>query len=182
MAELARTSPGQGLVPVRSGDIALTEFDPAPVTAIMPYAGADMDGALDGRDLAWPAPGRVSTAAGARAVWAGLDTVYLLGAAADAGLSDRAALVELSDAFVWLSVEAPEVAIEQVMARLTPLAARDLPPGTSARSLVGHMHGLLIRPGAARLEIAVYRSMAGTLVHEVERAARIVSTRISHGL
>jgi sarcosine oxidase subunit gamma len=49
--------------------------------------------------------------------------------------------------------------------------------GHAARSLIGHMHGSVVRLGEDRFLLMVFRSMAATLVHEVVEAMEIVTAR-----
>ena len=69
--------------------------------------------------------------------------------------------------------------LEPVLARLTPIDLRDsaFPKGATARTVIGHMTGSITRTGADTYAIMVFRSMAKTAVHELERAMRGVAAR-----
>ncbi|MCC5975705.1 MAG: sarcosine oxidase subunit gamma, partial [Rubellimicrobium sp.] len=55
-----------------------------------------------------------------------------------------------------------------------PGAARRAP---TARTLVGHMTASVTRVAGEAFEIMVMRSMAGTLLHDMTEAARLVAAR-----
>ena len=66
-----------------------------------------------------------------------------------------------------------------VLARLTPLDLRDagLPVGGVARTMMNHMQAIIVRPLPEVYELAVFRSMAGTLAHELTEAMKAVAAR-----
>lgn len=175
MADLTPLSPCDGLLPLSFGDITLSEVPEGPITAILPYRGqeAALSKALtSAHGLAFPGPNSVTTKGDLRCIWAGLDQALLIGAAPDAALATHAALVDQSDAWAMVQIHGPGA--DQVLARLVPI---DLRPkvfglGKTARTLVGHMTASVTRAGDQALEIMVFRSMAQTLVHELEVAAR----------
>ena len=159
---LASRAPAHGLLPVRHGGLTLEEVPMGPVTGVAPLRGCD---------LSLPAPGTWRDEGERRTIWAGLDQWLVAGPAPDA---PGAAVTDQSDA--WCRVRLSGPGVDDVLARLTPLDPAALTDGTCARSLVGHMNALLLRDGAA-VEIWAMRSMAGSLVHEVERAMRGVAAR-----
>ncbi len=169
MADLIATAAVSGL-PLSHGDVTLSAFDPGPVSAIAPYPGRDLPG------LPFPAPGAVLAHGGGRLVWAGREMAFLLGVPAP-DLAGLAAVTDQSDGWVWLVLEGAGAA--GVLARLCPLDLRPVAfaPGTAARSVLGHLPVLMIRTGPERFELAAFRSMAGTLVHELEAAMRGVAAR-----
>jgi sarcosine oxidase subunit gamma len=75
---------------------------------------------------------------------------------------------------VGLRLSGPDAV--EVLSRLVPLDLAQMPPRTSARSLLNHMPLLLIR-GDEGFEVWSYRSMAGTLLHELATAMRGVAAR-----
>ena len=138
----------------------------------MPFAGVDRDGLLS---CGWPEPGRVAEGPGLRAIWFERDAAMAVGPR-PAGLEGRAAVVDQGCAWCVVRLEGPGA--EDVLARLVPVDLREraFPDGAVARTLVGHMNGAILRRGAA-FEIWVFRSMAGTLAHELGRAMRGVAAR-----
>ena len=176
MADLQATPAVTGL-PVTLGGVSLSLIDPAPVTSVAPYPGADPDPALSALGLRFPAPGRVSAQGAVRLAWAGRGMAFLIGAPAPQGLDVQAALSDQSDGWVWVHLAGGGA--RDVLARLTPLDLREsgLPVGGAARSMLGHMQALILRPAPEAYDIAVFRSMAGTLVHEITEAMRSVCAR-----
>ena len=176
MADLQATEAVSGL-PVTEGTVTLSLMDPSPVTSVAPYPGADTNSALAPLGVRFPAPGEVSEHGGARLAWAGREMAFLMGAPAPDGLAARAALTDQSDGWVWVHLSGADA--RDVLARLMPLDVRDtgLPVGGVARSLLGHMQAMILRPAPDAYEIAVFRAMAGTLAHEVTEAMRSVAAR-----
>lgn len=180
MTDLAVTTPCAGLVPVTAGALRLTEGVPGRMTALAVYKGQE---AALGRALAkahglgWPAPGAVIAGEGGTVQWFGLDMALLMGPEPGAGLAKHAALTDQSDAWAVLRLEG--AGATAVMARLTPLDLREnaFGPGCTARTDVAHMACAVTRTGAEAFEIMAFRSMAASLVHEVEVAMRRVAAR-----
>lgn len=173
MVDLVETPALTGL-PVRRGAAVLAALDPGPVWSIAPYPGRDLSAAL--APLHFPAPGEVVEGGGMRLVWAGRDMAFLTGAPAPA-LDGLAAVTDQRDGWVWVTLTGADAAA--VLARLCPLDLRAaaFPVGTSARSVLQHLPALLVRVGDQAFQIATYRSMAATLLHEVEAAMRAVAAR-----
>ncbi|QUJ75196.1 sarcosine oxidase subunit gamma [Sulfitobacter albidus] len=177
MVELKAQSPAADLLPLEIGGIVAREVDPGEVCSSLPFrrsSQAQLDAALG---ATFPGPGQWVQSGAARAVWAGQGEVLLMGAAAPAALGDHAALVDQSD--MWCVVELAGAGVEDVLARLVPLDLRAgaFPVGSATRSLLGHMHALIIRTGDETFEVAVFRSLAGTLVHDLRRALEAVAAR-----
>lgn len=160
-------------LPVSHGGCTLSAFDAGPVTSIAPYPGRDLSAVLP-----FPAPGRVTDYQSGRLIWAGRDMAFLTGVAAP-DLSGLAAVTDQSDGWAWVSLEGASV--EAVLARLCPLdlRLRSFAVGSSARSMLQHLPILLVRTGPESFQIASFRSMAGTLVHELEIAMKGVAARAS---
>ena len=167
MVDLIAETAVTGL-PVTHGRATLAAFDPGLVTAIAPYPGRVVPG--------FPAPGQVLAAGGGRMVWAGRDTAFLLGAPAP-DLGDLAAVTDQSDGWAWVSLSGRDAVA--VLARLTALDLRPagFPPGSSARATINHLQVLLIRTAPDGFQIAGFRSMARTLVHELDSAMKAVAAR-----
>ncbi|MFU8776970.1 MAG: sarcosine oxidase subunit gamma [Roseovarius sp.] len=180
MAEFKVQTPCAGLLPVTVGDLRLTEVVPGRMTSLAPYRGrvAALSEAMQAaHGVAWPEPGRVTGQGAARAVWFGREMALLIGPAPDARLAAHAALTDQTDGWAVVQLEGRQAA--EVMARLCPLDLRDavFAPGHSARTDVAHMAGSISRLGPQTWQIMVFRSMAATLVHEVEIAMRRVAAR-----
>ena len=90
---------------------------------------------------------------------------------------EGAAQTDQTGANAVLRVEGP--AVEAVLARLVPLDLRAtaFPVGQTARTMVAHMMASVTRVGDAAFEVMVMRSMARTLVHDIEGAAKAVAAR-----
>lgn len=182
MADLEPQSPCAGLLPVIVGDLCLTEAAPERMTSLAPYRGrvAALSAALQAaHGLTWPSPGRITQGAGARALWFGREMALLIGPEPAAGLAAHAALTDQSDAWAVVQLAGPRAV--DVLARLCPLDLRAavLAPGHTARSEVAHMAASVSRLAPETWQIMVFRSMAGTLVHEIETAMRRVLARLN---
>ncbi|SLN55927.1 Sarcosine oxidase, gamma subunit family [Pseudoruegeria aquimaris] len=176
MAELIAKTPCAGLLPVRHGGLSLTECAPTAIHHLAAYRGAAQLGvALEkAHGLGWPAPGRSTGAASARALWFGPDQALLLGPMPVAALARHCALTDQSDGWAHVCLSGPGA--EEVLARLVPvdLRAGAFPEGAVARTALFHMSALITRTGAESFEIFAFRSMARTLVHDVSEAMKSV--------
>lgn len=180
MARLIETDAFGDALPIVIGAARLEAAPAAPMHAILPFRG--QEGALSdalraAHGVGWPQPGRSEARGEVRIVWAGLDQSFLIGTVPDARLGQHAAIIDQSDA--WASVLISGTDAREVLARLCPL---DLSPqifkrGHSARSLLGHMQASIQREGADRYRLMVFRSMAGTLLHELQEAMTGVAAR-----
>lgn len=180
MADLAEKSACAGLVPVVAGGLRLSETDLGPLTSVAPFKGqaaAVADILRQAHGLGWPAPGQVIGQGAPRVQWFGLDLALLIGVAPVAGLADHAALSDQSDAWAVLRLDGPGAS--DVLARLTPLdlRAQVFGVGATARSDLGHMAAAITRIAPQAYEIMAFRSMAGTLVHELSTAMTRVAAR-----
>ena len=180
MADLIATSPARGLLPVEIGTARLTEGAMTPIWSIAPYAGkaAALSKALEkAHGLPFPAPGTLHAGGAARIAFSGLDQAFLIGATPAPALARHAALTDQSDGWARLILEG--AAARDVLARLVPLdlSPAACPPGSARRTLVGHMAALIMHPGGDLFELLVFRSMAGTAVHDLTRAMTAVAAR-----
>lgn len=180
MAELTPKSPAQGLKPLDIAGAHLTEAEAAPIWSLAPYRGqaGALSAALNASlGLGFPDPGKLIAQGGARIAWSGRDQAFLMGARPNAGLARHGAIVDQSDAWAHLVLEGPGA--RAVLARLVPidLAPAACPPASALRTLLGHMPMLLLHPGGDRFEILVFRSMAGTAIHELEQVMRMLAAR-----
>ncbi|GGL72893.1 sarcosine oxidase subunit gamma [Wenxinia marina] len=180
MVELIAADPWDGALPLSEGDVALSAMPEARTTGIAPFAGRE-DGVStalrEAFGLPFSGPNEHQSAGEVRLLWTGPGRALLIGAAPPDGLSDTAALTDLTDAEAAARLEGP--AAEAVLARLVPLDLRPsaFPEGATARTLLGHMTATVTRLGPEAFELRVMRSMAGTLVHDLRRAMRHAAAR-----
>ncbi len=179
MANLTAKAPAD-LAAVTIGTVTLTEHPMGSIWAIMPYHGATdvTSSALKAaHGVGFPAPGTVEETGDIRIVWSGQGQAFLFGTKPETALGDHAGLSDQSDAWTHLCLEGEDA--QTVLTRLVPidLSLAALPVNRSARSSLGHMSALIIRTGEARFELLCFRSMAGTMVHELERAMKMIAAR-----
>mgnify|MGYP001824990143 CR=1 FL=1 len=180
MADLIAKTPLDGMEAKTIGTVALAEVDLGVLTSIAPFAGqakALGEAFKTAHGIAWPAPLRATGKAGARAIWFGKDTVMLAGPEPDAALNAYAAMTLQSDG--WTSVTLTGADVEAVLARVVPVdvSAAHFKRGHTARTQIQHMNGSVTRIGADSFLLMVFRSMAGTLLHDLERAMESVASR-----
>ena len=179
MAKLIASTPCAGLLPLTIGTVTLSEVDLGTVTFVAPYKGqkkAVSDLLKSTIGAGFPAPNRV-TGSGPRVVWCGMGQALVMGA----DCPDLPAhYVDQSDAWACVRIDGP--AAVDILARLTPIDLRDsqFKRGHTARTLIGHMTGSVTRLGAQSFEVMVMRSMAGTLVHDLETAAKGMAVRATN--
>lgn len=182
VAGLVERTPCDGLLPVIVGALTLDEVAPGPMTLVAPFRGRE--GAVakvlqDAFGLELPGPNRAHASGGARALWIGPGRVLLCGVAPPDALAAEAAIVAQSDGHA--AVRLAGAGAVDVLARLVPvdLRAPHFPPGSTARTLLGHMTVSVTRWEAdpEAFEILAMRSMAGTLVQELRHAMEGVTAR-----
>jgi heterotetrameric sarcosine oxidase gamma subunit len=124
-------------------------------------------------------PGKMIVSGSARIIWAGRETAFLMGVAPPEGLQSEAALTDQSDG--WAGLHLRGSGAEAVLARLVPLDLRlsAFAVHDAARTLLNHMPCLIFRPAETAFDVYVFRSMAGTAVHELTEAMRGVAARLS---
>lgn len=177
MDKLEAVSPCAGLLPLRIGALEVMEVDAGVITSVSPFAGAkaaDMEAAMG---VAFPAPLHSTGDEAQRCIWVGRGEALLMGRAPDAALARHAAVVDQSDA--WATVTLGGARSAEAMARLTPvdLRLRAFAVGATLRSQLGHMNASITRLDEQTFLIAVFRSMAATLVHELTHALEAVAAR-----
>lgn len=178
MADLFEKTPCNGLEPLTIGTVTLSETSHRAITSLAPFKGREgaVSKALEAQiGAGFPKPGRSTGKEGARAIWSGVGQALVLGPALDP--IEGAAISDQSDAWTCVALEGQGA--RDVLARLCPL---DLRPeafkrGHAARSLLGHMSAVILRTGENRYALMVFRSMAGTLLHELEEAMTGVAAR-----
>ena len=178
MVDLIARTPLGGIAPRSIGAVTLSEISHEAITSLAPFRGqeAAVSAALKKRfGAAFPKPGRYTGKAGARALWSGMGQALILGAALEP--IPGAAITDQSDA--WTCVALDGQGARDVLARLTPLDLRAgvFRTGQAARTEIAHMSGIVLRTGAERYEMMVFRSMAQTLWHDLETAMRMVAGR-----
>lgn len=180
MVKLLAKTPCEGLLPISHGAAILEELDVGPITCIQPFRGKE--GTLDNVlqmavGCGLPPVGGSCTHEGACLQWFGKDTVICLGVPVPETVSDDAALTDQSDA--WAVVQLSGADAEAVLARLVPVDLR-LPSfavGAACRTLLQHMNVAILRTAEDSFRLMVFRSMAKTLVHDLEQAMAGVATR-----
>ncbi len=179
MVELEQKLPCAGLLPLSIGKVTLEEVDLGQLCSLSPFGDASLLGAAleQHHGMALPQPGRMTGKAGARCIWFGRETWLLAGPVAYADLAQSAAVVDQSDG--WASVALRGPGAVDVLARLVPVDLREstFKRGHSARTMVQHMTASITRTGAQSFLILVFRSMAGTLVHDLKCAMEAVASR-----
>ncbi len=92
-------------------------------------------------------------------------------------LEGKAAMTDQSDA--WCAIELSGARSEEVLARLVPVDLRQthFKRGHCLRSQLGHMPLHLTRTGNDSFRLMSFRSMAGTMVHEISRAMDLLVAR-----
>ena len=180
MVELVANTPLDGVSPLTVGSVTQAEVELGTLTSVAPFAGqsAAVSKALQAaHGVSFPPANRISQSDNARVIWFGRETALLIGPSPDASLQNISATTDQSDA--WASVTLSGADTEAVLARLVPLDLRlaHFPEGQAARSLLGHMNAMLARTGAEEFLILVFRSMAGTLLHDLKTAMENVASR-----
>lgn len=166
MVDLIATAPFAGRLPLDGAGVRVEAVEPGPMTLILAGRGA----APEIGGMAFPAPGRAVSNGAARLMWMGPGQALCIGAVPD--VPEGVLTVDHSDA--WAVARVIGAAGPDVLARLVPLDLRpaSFVPGTTARTVIGHMTGSVTRLDDETLEVMVMRSMAGTLVHDLDRAIR----------
>lgn len=176
MPNLIAKSALSGQAPLVLAGTTLAEMVPGRMTSVAALKGHNLDVALGGLGLAFPAPNRFLVAGAAMIVWTGRAQAFLIGAEAE-GLAGAAALTDQSDGWAVLSVQGPQA--EAALMRLYPLDLRlaVFEVGHAARAPLNHMSSILMRTGADGFRVMVFRSMARTAWHEVEGALKGLAAR-----
>ncbi|MCH2066374.1 MAG: sarcosine oxidase subunit gamma [Shimia sp.] len=180
MVELLAKTPCEGLLPISVGNVSLAEDLPVSLTMLTVHKGrleACSELLKSAHGMAMPKPNRATGTAAARAIWFGRDQAMLVGPAPNWSLKNEAAVVDQSDA--WAVVKLEGVGAEDVLARLVPVNVRTatFKRGHTARTMLGHMTVSITRVGEQAFQIMAFRSMAKTLVHDLQRAMESVAAR-----
>ncbi len=177
MDRLQATSPCAGLLPMTVGALSVEEMKAGPITSVAPFKGASMASVERALGVPFPAPLQSTGDTALRCVWVGQGEALLIGAVPDASLRSYAAVVDQSDA--WAVVTLRGAQGPEALARLVPVDTRPARFGVGAtmRTQLGHMNASITRLDEQTVMIAVFRSMAGTLVHDLRRALEAVAAR-----
>lgn len=172
MVKLLETTPCAGLLPRQIGQVKLSEVSLGKVWSVSPFAGkvAATDAALRKLGIAFPLAGQIISAGALSALWFGRDQALVLGA--DALPKMPAAVTDQSDGWACVRIEGQAV---DVLARLAPVDLRSV--SGVRRTLIGHMSAVIVARDHGVFEVMVMRSMAATLVHELDVAATGVTAR-----
>lgn len=161
------------------GSVSVEEVAAGPMTSLCAFGDASaLAAALEAaHGVKWPAPGETSTKGDVRCIWFGRGEALLMGAQPSAKLATHGAVVDQSDA--WAVVDLQGAGAVDVLARLVPVDFRDavFDVGQTARSQIVHMNASITKIAANRFQLMVYRSMAGTLVHDLKQAMAAVAAR-----
>lgn len=179
MVKLRANAPCGNLLPRTVASVTLEEVDLGVLTLISPLLGqgeavsAVLESSVSFR---MPNPGITENAGENRIIWFGRDAALLCGPACP-DLSGIAATCDQSDA--WACVRLTGDKSVDILARLVPVDLRDhvFPQNHTARTQLGHMHTSITRLDEASFLIMVFRSMATSLVHEIEEAMEAVAAR-----
>lgn len=180
MGELKALSPASGLLPKTIGQLQLRELDPGPMSVLSPFKGqvqalsAAMTAA---HGLGFPPPNTTARTDTAMVIWFGRDQALLTGEAPAETLSTLAAVTDQSDAWTVVELDGPDS--DQVLARLVPvdLRLKAFPVAATVRSDLMHMQASITRTSETAFRILVFRSMAATLVHDLQTAMEGVAAR-----
>lgn len=178
MVELKAQSPAAGLLPLEIGGVKVEEVDLGVLTSIAAFDDKATSEALKkAHGIALPGPLKATGKEGARCIWFGHREVLLAGPAPDKALAKSAALVDQSDGWTCVTVSG-EYTVE-VLARLVPVDLREgvFKRGQTMRTQVMHMTASVTRLSSDKVLILVFRSMAGTLVHDLKQAMEAVAAR-----
>lgn len=180
MAKLIAKTPLDRLPKKTVGSVTLEEVDLGVLTSVAPYKGqwkACSEALKAAHGMALPGANRATGKDGARAIWFGREMALLAGPEPDASLAEVAALTDQSDA--WTCVTLSGLGAEDVLARLVPvdLRAGQFKRGHTVRSQIQHMNGSITRISGDAFLLMVFRSMAGTLLHDLETAMESVAAR-----
>jgi heterotetrameric sarcosine oxidase gamma subunit len=178
VASLIARTPFDGLLPLSHGTVEATEVVVEAMTSVAPFSGeaqAVSDALKSTVGCGLPPVGTFVEAKGTRVTWAGLDQWFVMGA--EAVTVPGAALTDQGDAWAAVSVSGPGA--RDVLHRLVPI---DLRPqvfdvGQAARTMLGHMSCLLLCVEPDRFLVLVFRSMAASATHDLDRAMRMVAAR-----
>jgi sarcosine oxidase subunit gamma len=168
--DLVAKSPASGLLPLTIGALELVELTPAAIFSLATRDEKTLEKALG---LSLPAPNQTTSNDKGRLAWFG--HAHWLWVGEYMPLS--AYVTDQSDA--WSVVELRGNGARDALARLTPLDLRDaaFAIDATARTELQHMSASITRTAVDSYMIMVFRSMAKTLVHDLETAMKTVASK-----
>jgi sarcosine oxidase subunit gamma len=168
--DLVAKSPAADLLPLTIGALEVVELSPPVILSLAAQDEKPLEKALG---LSLPAPNQTTMNEKGRLLWFGHAHWLWMGAALDVS----AYVTDQSDA--WYVVELGGNGARDALARLTPLDLRDatFPIDATARTELQHMSASITRTGQDSYMIMVFRSMAKTLVHDLETAMKTVASK-----
>jgi sarcosine oxidase subunit gamma len=177
VVKLIALTPCAGLLPIAHGGVELTEVVPEYLISVAPFAGKAKATTSRLKEQVGVGLSAMNRRSGP-VMWFGHGTWIVAGPVSLDGL---AAVTDQSDA--WAVVALSGAGAEDVLARLVPVDLRAPVFKTDhvAKTMLGHMSMTISRTGSARFEIMVMRSMAATLVHDLDIAMRGVAARLADG-
>lgn len=158
MIKLLETGAFAGRLPVSADGIDIAAVDITPMCLLT-------DARMAQEGLPLPKPTQSASSDAGRLMWVGPGQTMVMGTAfAGPGSVDQ------SDGWAIAELTGPRAV--DVLSRLVAVDLRldAFPVGASARTMIGHMTGSVIRTDDDSLQVMVMRSMAGTLVHDLARA------------
>lgn len=172
MVKLLETTPCTGLLPREIGGTKLSEVALGRVWSVSPFAGQTgaVDKALRKLGVVFPEAGQIIASGDVSAIWFGAEQALVMGAANLPKMP--AAVTDQSDAWACVRIEGHAV---DVLARLSPVDLRGA--AGVRRTLIGHMSAVIIARDREVFDVMVMRSMAATLVHDLETAAIGIAAR-----
>ncbi|PJI92457.1 sarcosine oxidase subunit gamma [Yoonia maricola] len=173
MAKLIALTPCAGLLPVSSGGVEVAEVVFDRLMSVSPFAGQERAVSAKLKEQVGAGLSKINRRSGL-VTWFGHGTWIVAG---DVALGGMAAVTDQSDA--WAAVSISGARATDVLARLVPidLGASGFKTNHVAKTMLGHMSVTITRVGPDAFEIIVMRSMARTLVHDLDVAMRGVAAR-----
>ena len=173
MAKLIALTPCAGLLPLTVGTVEVTEVLVDRLMSVTPMAGQSKAVSATLKDQVGSGLAAINRRAGG-GTWFGHGTWVVTG---DVDLGARWAVTDQTDAWAVVAIKCACVA--DVLGRLVPvdLRAQVFKKNHVAKTMLGHLSVTITRTGPEAFEIMVMRSMAKTLVHDLEVAMLGVAAR-----
>lgn len=173
MAKLIALQPFAGLLPIKHGDVEVIAVPCDGLMSVAPLAGQNKAVSAKLKEQVGVGLTALNRRSG-RVTWIGHETWMVTGGVK---LDGMAAVTDQSDA--WAVVEIVGAGVDDVLARLVPVDLRPqvFKKNHVAKTMLGHLSVIMTRTGPQAFEIMVMRSMAKTLVHDLDVAMRGVAAR-----
>lgn len=165
MIELRETSPFEDCTLPKGGSgFSISIIPSGRITAISPFPDQVETTRL--RLGGFPDAGEVIQLGDLRIVWTARDTAFVFGQLPAVDFRDICAVSDQSDGWAGIRFEGPGA--EAFLSRRFPFDVRKLMAPGSARSLLGHLPILVVRPELQCFELWCWRSMTASLCHEIK--------------